>query len=341
MRIGVFSVVDHYPSELPRSTSEFYEELLEQAQSADALGFDSFWVAEHHFHEYGAIPRPAIWLSAAAQRTRRIRLGTAVVVLPFDQPVRIAEDYAMVDILSGGRLNLGVGSGYLKHEFDGFDLDPGEKRTRFDESLEIILKGWEGEEFAYKGSFFDIPSIKLNVLPIQKPRPPVLIASLRSETAPYVGAQGFPVMLIPYATSEGPGDVEKIAVEYKKAYKQAGHTGEPRIVVSLHLHCGETTKYARAEVSESVERYVRTRLYAKQRSFEELLNKDLVAAGDSAEVTRVIKAYADAGATDFLAITNFGGMPHEKVMRSLNRMASDVLPSFSAAPLQTSDSLRA
>lgn len=85
MKFGIFSVVDHYPNERPRTTGQLYTELLEQAEAADALGFDSFWVAEHHFHEYGAIPRPPVWMGAAAQRTRRIRLGAAVVVLPFDR----------------------------------------------------------------------------------------------------------------------------------------------------------------------------------------------------------------------------------------------------------------
>src|SRR5215510_2715293 len=140
MRLGLFSVVDHYPAELARSTSELYAEVLEQVEAAEEWGFDSFWLAEHHFHEYGAVPRPPVLLAAAAQRTRRVRLGAGVVVLPFDHPLRVAEDYAMVDVLSGGRLNLGVGSGYLQHEYAGFGVDAAEKRERFDESLEVLLR---------------------------------------------------------------------------------------------------------------------------------------------------------------------------------------------------------
>src|SRR6185369_6874207 len=138
---------------LKRDTKEFYDELLEQAQLADELGFDSFWVAEHHFHPYGVIPRAAIWLAAASQRTRRIRLGAAVVVLPFEHPLRTAEDYAMVDLLSNGRLSIGVGSGYLNHEFGGFGISLAEKRERFDEALAIIRKAWSGERVAHEGKF--------------------------------------------------------------------------------------------------------------------------------------------------------------------------------------------
>jgi alkanesulfonate monooxygenase SsuD/methylene tetrahydromethanopterin reductase-like flavin-dependent oxidoreductase (luciferase family) len=330
MRIGIFSVADHYPGDLTRTTSQFYEETLDQAQQADEQGFDSFWIAEHHFHEYGAIPRPAVWLSAAAQRTTRIRLGTAVVVLPFDNPVRVAEDYAMVDVLSDGRLNLGIGSGYLKHEFEGFSLNAEEKRDRFDESLEILLRAWEGKPFSYEGKYFKIPSVKINVLPIQKPRPPILIASLRLETVPFVGRRGFPVMLIPYATSESIDDVAAASRSYSESYSAGGHSGAPRIVVALHLHCGESTAQARREALGPMDRYVRTRLYARQRSFDELVSRDLIAAGDPDEITRILRLYQKAGATDFLAISNFGGMPHQEVLRSMKLLSQDVIPEFSS-----------
>ena len=92
MKFGLFSVVDHYPQELPRTSQQFYQELLEQVQAAEELGFESYWVAEHHFHEYGGIPRPPIWMAAAAAKTRRIRLGSGVVVLPRDNPLRNAAD---------------------------------------------------------------------------------------------------------------------------------------------------------------------------------------------------------------------------------------------------------
>src|SRR5437879_2910092 len=198
MRFGIFSVVDHYPAELPRTSAQFYGELLEQVEAAEALGFDSFWIAEHHFHEYGGIPSPPVWLAAAAQRTSRIRLGAAVVVLPFRNPLQVAEEYAMVDILSNGRLNLGTGSGYLTHEFDGFGVSPEDKRERFDEALDIVLEAWKGERFSYDGRYHTIRAVALNVRPLQRPRPPIWIAVLRNEAAAHVGKKGFPVMMIPY-----------------------------------------------------------------------------------------------------------------------------------------------
>jgi alkanesulfonate monooxygenase SsuD/methylene tetrahydromethanopterin reductase-like flavin-dependent oxidoreductase (luciferase family) len=336
MRFGVFSVVDHYPGEIRRTTGELYAELLEQCDAADELGFDSFWVAEHHFHEYGAIPRPPVWLAAAAERTRRIRLGSGVVVLPFDNPLRTAEDYAMVDVLSHGRLNLGVGSGYLKHEYAGFNVDPEEKRARFDEALEIVLRAWRGEPFSYAGKYHRVTDVRINVQPVQRPHPPVWIATLRADGAPRVGARGLPVMLIPYASAESLDQMAAGVRTYREAFIGAGGRAENATVpFGFHCHCAQTTGQARAEAREAMERYVRTRLYAVQRSFETLVEQNVVAIGDPEEIVRVARLYEAAGFTDFLAIPNFGGLPHKQVLRSLELLARHVLPQFvpSALPV--------
>lgn len=329
MRVGLFSVVDHYPRELPRTTGDLYRELLEQVVAADELGFDSFWVAEHHFHEYGAIPRPPIWMAAAAERTRRIRLGAAVVVLPFDHPLRVAEDYAMVDVLSHGRLDLGVGSGYLQHEYAGFDIDPGEKRERFDEALEILRRAWGGGRISHAGKYHRVSDVELNVRPVQVPHPPIWIATLRADRAPSIGARGYPVMLIPYASAETVEEMAAGLAAYRRAFVEAGGRVEDATApFGFHCHCAETTARARAEAREPMDRYVRTRLYAVQRSFETLVEQDVVAFGDPDEIVRVARRYEAAGFTHFLAISNFGGLPHRQVLRSMELMAKHVLPRF-------------
>jgi alkanesulfonate monooxygenase SsuD/methylene tetrahydromethanopterin reductase-like flavin-dependent oxidoreductase (luciferase family) len=329
MKFGVFAVADHYPGELPRTVARFYDELLEQAEAADALGFDSFWVAEHHFHEYGTIPRPPVWMAAAAQRARRIRLGAAVVVLPFDNPLRTAEDYAMVDVLSGGRLNLGVGSGYLSHEYAGFGVDPADKRARFDEALDIVLRAWTGERFSYAGRFHRVDAVQLNVVPVQRPRPPVWVAVLRNEAAPLVGARGLPVMTIPYAATERIEELGDAIGAFRAAFVGAGGRAEDATVpFGLHTYCADDAAGARAEARDAMDRYVRTRLYAKQRPFDLLVEKDLVAFGGPDDLIRIARRYEGLGLTHFLAIMNFGGLDHARVLRSMERMAKHVLPAF-------------
>lgn len=329
MKFGLFSVVDHYPEELPRSAERLYAELLEQAERADELGFESFWVAEHHFHEYGVVPRPPIWLAAAAMRTKRIRLGSGVVVLPFENPLRTAEDYALVDVLSGGRLELGVGSGYLKHEYAGFNIDMAEKRERFEEGLDILLEAWRGERFSYRGKYHEVRDVKLNVVPLQKPRPPVQIAILGNDRAPVVGAQGFPIMMIPYATTENLAELGETVGLFRDAFVGSGRPVEQATArFALHTHCAPSKAQARREAEGAMERYVRTRLYAKQRSFDSIADKDLIAVGDPEEIIRIVRRYAACGFTHYVAIHNFGGLAHEDVLRSMELLAKHVLPAI-------------
>src|SRR3954471_4340932 len=165
MRLSIFSVQDHYPA-AARSVAQLYAEVIAQAELAEALGYDTFWVAEHHFHEYGVVPNPAVMLAALAQRTKRLKLGTAISILTFHHPLTVAESYAMVDVLSGGRLVYGVGSGYLAHEFAGYAIDPAEKRDRFDENLAVVKRLLAGERVSARGHFHTIDAVQLNVQPL-------------------------------------------------------------------------------------------------------------------------------------------------------------------------------
>lgn len=327
MRIGLFSVADHYPDELNRSISEFYQELQAQASLADAMGFYSFWIAEHHFHEYGAVPRPSILLSVIGSQTKSIKLGSAVAVLPFDNPLRSAEDFAMLDLISGGRLELGVGSGYLQHEFQGFGIDVSDRRERFDESLAVVQKAWRGERFSFDGKHFKISDVKLNVHPVQPEAVPIFIAVLRNEAAKFVGRQKLGMMMIPYATTEKIEELAETCSVYKTEFLESGGSAEQaRIQFGLHCFCARTTEEARAIAKPYMERYVRTRLYAKQRTFEELIEKNLLAVGDPQEILRVARLYENAGLTDFLMLMNFGGLPHEHVEQSIRLVAEEVIP---------------
>jgi alkanesulfonate monooxygenase SsuD/methylene tetrahydromethanopterin reductase-like flavin-dependent oxidoreductase (luciferase family) len=329
MKLGIFSVVDHYPGELPRTVGEFYREQLEQVEAAEEWGFDSFWIAEHHFHEYGAVPSPPVWLAAAAERTHRLRLGAAVAILPFRNPLHVAEEYAMVDVLSGGRLNFGAGSGYLKHEFEGHGIDPEQKRDRFDEALDIVLRAWRGERVSFEGTYHRVRDVQLNVRPMQWPHPPVWIAILRYEAAPFVARKGFPIMLVPYATTEHLDELRQATARFRQAYLEAGHPAERLdLPVALHTYVTDSRDAAAAEAREAMDRYVRTRLYAKTRPYETLLEKNLIVTGSPEECLRTLRLYRDAGMTHLLAIVNYGGLPHKRVLRSMERLAKEVLPAL-------------
>ena len=330
MKIGIFSVVDHYPKELSRTVAQFYAELLDHAQLADELGFDSFWIAEHHFHEYGAIPAPAAWLAAAAMRTRRIGLGVAISVLPFHNPITVAEEYAMVDVLSGGRLQFGAGSGYLQHEFTGFGVPVADKYARFDEALDIINLAWKGEPFSYHGRFNHIDNVALQLVPLQKPRPPILIAVLRNEAARQVGERGYPLMTIPYATSGGLPELAQMVAGYRQAYSAAGHgaASDATVVCAVHAYVADNAEGIERHAKPAIDRYVRTRLYAVSRPYELLQQKQLIACGSPQHVVAMLRAYETAGFDKFLCMLDFGGMEQREVARSMKRFAAEVLPAF-------------
>ena len=135
---------------------------IEQMMWTEELGFDSIWLTEHHFIDYGLSVSPAVLAAAAAMRTRRVRIGLAAAILPFHDPVRLAEELAMVDILSEGRLDVGVGRGNRPVEFEGYRVPQIENRERFDESLAIIVKAWTAERFSFEGRHFTIPEVRVS-----------------------------------------------------------------------------------------------------------------------------------------------------------------------------------
>ena len=244
MRLSIFSVQDHYPAGA-RSVAQLYGEVIAQAELADRLGYDTFWVAEHHFHEYGVVPNPAVMLATLAQRTKRLRLGTAISILTFHNPLTVAENYAMVDVLSGGRLVYGVGSGYLPHEFAGYAIDPAEKRDRFDENLAIVRRLLAGERVSAKGRFSQIDAVALNVKPLQR-EVPIYVAVLRREAAFHIGKQGNNLMCVPYASVDHFNEIGDLIGDYRRGRTEAGFApSDDDAVVTLHTHVAESDAAAR------------------------------------------------------------------------------------------------
>src|SRR5579862_1015834 len=151
---------------------EPYDQLMEQIEFADELGYDSIWLTEHHFSEYGRPAVPAIAGNAIA-RTKQIKVNTAVVVLPFHHPIRVAEDWAVLDQLSKGRVEVGIGRGNQPHEFAGLGVDMSDARERSTEALDIIKRAWTEERFSYNGRYWQIPEVEVLPKPFQKPHPPL------------------------------------------------------------------------------------------------------------------------------------------------------------------------
>ena len=331
MEFGLFTVFDNYKNYVPtfeRTPEQFFNEVLDQTVIADRLGYDSVWFAEHHFSEYGILTTPQMLLTAAAQRTKNIRMGVSVVTLPFNNPVNVAEDYALLDILSNGRLNLALGSGYLPHEFDGFNVEGKDKAFRFNDNLAVIEKLWTGKKVSHQGEYYQIPEIKLEVLPKQKVVP-TWIAALSHNGANFVGKMGYKLMGLPYVAGNSIAEVKDIIDSYKEAYRNAGHDEKKiNIPLALHTYVAETTEEAIRIAKPHLDLYLDTRMYGKDAKYEDLRDREQVLIGSPADVIETLKKYQEAGCDHVMMLMNFGGLPHEKIVKSLELIAKEVMPAF-------------
>jgi alkanesulfonate monooxygenase SsuD/methylene tetrahydromethanopterin reductase-like flavin-dependent oxidoreductase (luciferase family) len=172
-------------------------EHLEEVQLADQLGFDTVWLAEHHFSHYGVAGSPLLMGTAVAERTERIKIGTAVLVLPFYNPLRLAEEIATLDIISEGRVVIGCGRGYQPAEFAGFGIDPREARDRYNEVVEILELALTQENWSYHGKYHHFNNITTYPRPFQPGGPPLIHAALNPESFRYLGEKGRRVLTSP------------------------------------------------------------------------------------------------------------------------------------------------
>ena len=330
MRYSIFSVNDHYP-DLERTVPQLYGEVMEQCELAEKLGYDTFFCAEHHFHEYGVVPDPAVMLAALTQRTSRIRLGTAISILTFHDPRRCAETYSMLDMMSGGRLVYGVGSGYLAHEFEGYDANPADKRDKFNENLDIIKRLMSGERLSYEGKFSKSDNVVLNVWPHEGKLPPIYVAVLARPGIYHVGLQGNRIFTVPYACCEDFEDIGTLFSEFRKGRAEAGLPAEDDDhAFVLHCHVAESDEACHANAKEPYDRYVRTRLYAKMHVYEDILENGICLFGSVEHVTEKMIRLHDMGLRHIGLLQNFGNMPRATVENSMRLIAEEVMPRVEA-----------
>jgi alkanesulfonate monooxygenase SsuD/methylene tetrahydromethanopterin reductase-like flavin-dependent oxidoreductase (luciferase family) len=346
MKFGLFYQLPCSPdqNEITR-----YHETMEQIVYADELGFDSAWLAELHFNRpFSIMPSPLILTTALAQRTKRIRLGTAVTLLPLQHPLRIAEDAATVDILSEGRLDFGVGRGTIAIHFQGYHVSRDESRERFEEALTIIERAWTQDSFSFEGKFFQIPETAVVPKPFQKPYPPLRIAANSPETAAFAGERGYSIF-VASPINPFPKLPEHIDI-YRHTFQQQGHQGKtPNVAVLFPLYIADSEAAVQQAVEPSFMHYFRTvnnqaRLGQRDQStsYEYLkevrkrmgsitwreVDETMALYGPPEVCIRKIHAAHERCKMDqMICWFNPGGLvPHRQVLASMKRFAEEVIP---------------
>jgi len=327
-------------------------EQMHLIELAERLGYDSAWIAEHHFGDYGICGSPAVVMAAAAARTKRIRLASAVNVVSLHHPVRLAEEFALLDHLSGGRVEMGIGRGYQRHEFAGFGIDPGTARDRFRESVQLIRRLWTEERVTHDGTYWNVEGATLRPRPLQQPHPPLWMACLSPGSFEPCGSEGFHLLCAPvfgFDAAEGAAQVG----DWRAGLRKSGIAPETRQVGALVItYVADTTAQAHADLQDRVLWYYRTladhignaattargyETYEQARDFlrnvewQTALDRGAVICGNPDEVAAGIDRIRRAcGITTYLAWTRIGGLEVEKCTRSMQLLTQEVLPQLGA-----------
>ena len=348
MEFGMFHEFQNPPG---ASAAEAFRQSFEQVDAAERWGLDAMWLAELHFApERSVLASPLILAAAIAQRTKRMKIGTGVQVLPLCHPLRLAEEAATVDQISRGRLIFGVGRSGFPRTYEAYGVPYGESRERFAETLEILKQAWTQESFSYKGQYYSFDNVKVTPKPYQKPWPEIRVAANSADTFPNIAKAGHAVFVaVRLGTLE---ELEPNITAYRQAWKEAGHPGEGKVFLRAPVYVAETDQAAREEPEDSIMyfyRYLGERLEdsatragvravedraARGRrlqtiSYEDALREKIIVGSPERVTDRLLELKDKLGLDGILAEMNCGTkIPHARVMKSLQLMCEKVMPRF-------------
>ena len=338
MNFGVFFLL-HSPAARP--SAEVYGRALDQMAYADELGFDSVWIAEHHFSNYGYCPNPLTLAVKVSERTKHVRIGTAVLVLPFWHPLRMAEEIAMADVLTEGRIEVGVARGYQRYEFDRLGLRIEDSRSLSDDTLDVVLKALTTVGFTHEGPHYQIPETTTYPRPLQQPHPPIWIGAASKESIESAVERGLSIFT---AASTRTIDVPLAAWQVFRAKKEE-LGADVAFAVQQHINIAPTDAEAERRVDNSFWHY---RLSNRLRNSIERVERGIAAAdpvegeptpeqmfgthtiaGSPATVREKLAAYRDAiGPTQLNCIFTLGELDPDDVKTSMRLFADEVMPHF-------------
>ncbi len=348
MKFALF-ILACWPDKDTSAQSRIYGEALEQIQYAEEIGFDSVWIAEHHSSRYGIFPSLMPILTHVAAKTKKIRIGGGVSVLPFYNPIYLAEESAMLDLLSNGRLDFGVGRGSADYEYGNFKIDFESRDQRFQEVLDIILGLWTTTGFSYHGEYYQVDDITIAPTPLQRPHPPVFLAVSRTAASIDVAvARDLPILTSFFTPEEDNLGLFRLYAERCAAAGKTPHLDQMPYFRFVHMAGDE--KEAREYPREALTWVRDLSTYRKTLTHGDEINVDLdhwrrvrtetppsyewelennAYFGTPDQCVQWIRTLQDEHNIGYFgAAMSFGTMEHAKVMRSMELFGKEVMPKF-------------
>ena len=345
-----FGMFHQFPVVPGQTETDAFEQAFEQVDAAERYGLDAMWLAELHVDPARSVlAAPMTIASAVAARTRRIKIGIAVQVLPLCHPLRIAEEAATVDQISDGRLIFGVGRSGLPRTYEAYGIPYAESRDRFAETLEIIERAWSQPRFSFEGKYHRFDDVAVTPKPRQKPLPPIRVAASSPDTFAAIGRLGYPIFVMPRGTF---ADMAAPIESYRAAYSAAGHPGRGQVYMRVPLYVAETYERARSEPEPSIMHFFReqaARLRASANragtsasegraeraamldtlTYDDALRGKIIIGSPEMVAEQLHGLQETLGLDGILAELNTGGrIPHDCVVRALQLLCQEVMPRF-------------
>ncbi len=348
MEFGYFTLSDnHYPNN-PRSANEFVLQIREQAILADRLGMHSAWIGEHHFDSLGVNSRPDLLLASIVPETRHIRLAPAVTVLPLHHPIHVAEAWATLDLLSGGRVDFATGRGYDRLEYKPFGADFFKSAEMFEEGIDVLLKAWtEPGRWSHKGKYYDIEDMSITPKPIQNPLP-FYVASFSMTSLEMAAARGLNIIYAPFATGLVFGGLDRAVSSYREACVRNGKT-PGRAMCSYFIHIADdaaSDDFGRQaqvnyfehcvlraipskleEAPPSMHYFIKIHQMLQQIKKQDLSDRSIL-IGPPAAIIDSLKKVEAAGIDEVILYFNVGNKPHAMVKEQMHRFMEEIAPHF-------------
>ncbi|HEV3175928.1 MAG TPA: LLM class flavin-dependent oxidoreductase [Stellaceae bacterium] len=349
MQFGYFTLSDNHYENNPRDANRFVADILDETVYADELGYHSAWIGEHHFNSLGVLSCPDLVLAHAAARTKRIRLAPAVTVLPLHNPIRVAEQWATLDLLSGGRVDWAAGRGYDRREYEPFGVDFDDNQAIFEEGMALVQRLWAagGARISHHGKYYRFEDVRITPQPLQKPIPSY-VGSFSRPSVELAARLGCGLVVAPFAAAMTFGGLRQVAELYRDSCAKAG-TKPGRLMCSYFTHFADTPEQEAAQRARQIRyyrecvipafpsdpktappsyRYFIAMVERLHKVRPEDLTENSVLLGSAARITETLKKVEAAGFDEVILYFNVGLKPHGQVKDEMARFMSEVAPAF-------------